>query len=50
MNSRCFIACWFGGQKICATRYCWIMSMCSAFSMQSHKGVIVEMWMPLVDT
>ncbi|KAL4377387.1 hypothetical protein GQ457_02G021510 [Hibiscus cannabinus] len=25
MNSLCFVACWYGGQKICACHYRWIV-------------------------
>ncbi|CAI0396859.1 unnamed protein product [Linum tenue] len=48
MNPRCFVACWFGGQKMFATHYCWIASMASA--VWSPCGFEVEMWMPFVDT
>ncbi|CAN0870127.1 hypothetical protein LINGRAHAP2_LOCUS9436 [Linum grandiflorum] len=51
MNPKCFVACWSGGQKMCATRYyCWTASMALEVSMWSHRGFVVEMWMPLVDT
>lgn len=50
MSSMRFVACWYGGQKICATRYPWIVSLCMVFSMQSHKQVVHDMWLPLVDT
>ncbi|XVF13862.1 hypothetical protein REPUB_Repub09cG0005600 [Reevesia pubescens] len=50
MNSMCFVACWYGGQKICATHYRWMVSLCFAFSMEARKRVAAEMWMPLVDT
>lgn len=50
MSCMNFIAFWYGGQKICATRYCRIVSRRLALSMQSYKEVVFEMWIPLVDT
>ncbi|KAH1128640.1 hypothetical protein J1N35_000018 [Gossypium stocksii] len=50
MNSMCFVASWYGGQKICATNYRWIASLCLAFSMEAPKRSAAQMWMPLLDT
>ncbi|KAK8593132.1 hypothetical protein V6N12_045218 [Hibiscus sabdariffa] len=50
MNSLCFVACWYGGQKICASHYRRRVRLCLAFSMEACKRIAAEMWMPLVDT